>query len=82
MQTPRAELLVYLDQLCSALVARDDNEVRRLLEHVLAGTLPREVREEVRAILALPRQSFRAPVKTFWYSYVTEHVLDSSPRAP
>ena len=72
-------MLDYLDQLCAAIVARDDAAVRRLLEHALARKLPRDVREEALAILALPRQSLRAPMKTFWYRYVTEQLSRLDP---
>ena len=41
-------MLGYLDGLCEALLARDTEEVRRLLAHPLAAALPPAVHAEAR----------------------------------
>ena len=68
-------MLEYLDRLCAALVARDDAEVRRLLQHALVSKLPRDVIDEALSIIALPRHSLRAPMKALWFRYTTERLL-------
>ena len=68
-------MLEYLDRLCAALIARDDAEVRRLLQHALVSKLPRDVVEEALSISALPRHSLRAPMKTLWFRHATERLL-------
>ena len=47
-------MLAYLDSLCAALLARNTEEIRRLLAHPMAQDLPRRVREEAVAISRLP----------------------------
>jgi hypothetical protein len=74
-------VLEYLDRLCAALVAREDDEVRRLLEHELARRLPRACVEEALAIIALPPESFRAPMKTLWFRHATERLTDAESRS-
>ncbi|MGI9077331.1 MAG: hypothetical protein ACR2G6_08385 [Gemmatimonadaceae bacterium] len=67
-------MLELLDLLCAALIARDDEDVRLLLRHPVGRDLPREVREEALAIVALPAQGYRAPMKTLWFRYAIEQL--------
>ncbi|MBC7792029.1 MAG: hypothetical protein H7Z74_18945 [Anaerolineae bacterium] len=67
-------MLEFLDLLCAALIARDDEDVRLLLKHPIGRELPREVREEALAIAALPAESHRAPMKTLWFRYAMEQL--------
>ena len=67
-------MLEFLDLLCAALIARDDEDVRLLLRHPVGRELPREVREEALAIAALPVESHRAPMKTLWFRYAMEQL--------
>jgi len=68
-------LLGYLDALCTALIARDAPEIRRLLRHPLARALPRKVREEALAIRRAGASSLMAPVHTLHFFHQTAHVL-------
>ncbi len=68
-------MLVYLDILCSALLARDAREIARLLRHPLARALPRRVREEATAIMRAGAGSMIAPVQTLHFQHQTAHVL-------
>ncbi|GAC1652894.1 MAG: hypothetical protein NVS4B3_15480 [Gemmatimonadaceae bacterium] len=64
-------MLAFLDTLCTALLQGDGLAIRSLLEHPLARTLPRRVREEALAIARVGRRSFRAPVHTLHFYYQT-----------
>ena len=68
-------MLGYLDALCTALIARDSAEIRRLLRHPLARALPRKVREEALAIRRAGPGSLMAPVHTLHFFHQTAHVL-------
>ncbi len=74
-------MLYYLHCLCIALVARDAAEIRRLLRHPLAHTLPQRVREEIAAIRRAPPDSMIAPINTLHlYHQTVQLVLE--PREP
>lgn len=66
-----------LDALVAAVAGRDMVAVRRLVLGPLP--LPREVREEVLAVAALPRDSFRVPVALWRYVYVQRQLLADTP---
>ena len=68
-------MLAYLDMLCTALLARTGDEISRLLEHPLAGALPRRVREEAMAIVRAGSNSFMAPIHTLHFYHQTAHLL-------
>jgi hypothetical protein len=68
-------LLAYLDMLCTALLARESWEIRRLLKHPLARVLPRRVREEAYAIARLGTATRRAPVHTLNFYHQTVQLL-------
>jgi hypothetical protein len=54
--------LDYLDAIDRALVQRDSMAVTSLLRKRVATHMPREVREELIALVHAPRASLRAPV--------------------
>jgi hypothetical protein len=68
-------MLVYLEVLCTALLARDSREIARLLKHPLARALPRRVREEAMAIMRAGPGSMIAPVQTLHFQHQTAHLL-------
>lgn len=68
-------MLAYLDMLCSALLARESWEIRRLLKHPLARVLPRRIREEAYAIARLGAKTRRAPVHTLNFYHQTVQLL-------
>jgi hypothetical protein len=68
-------LLAYLDMLCTALLARESWEIRRLLKHPLARVLPRRVREEAYAIARLGTKTKRAPIHTLNFYHQTVQLL-------
>ena len=68
-------MLAYLDSLCTALLARDAEEIRRLLRHPLARALPRAVREEALAVARSEARSLRAPIQTLRFYHQTAHLL-------
>jgi hypothetical protein len=61
-----------LDALLAAVAERDLAAVRRLVLGPLS--LPREVREEVLAVAALPAESFRVPVALWRFMYVQQQL--------
>ena len=67
-----------LDALVAAVADRDLVTVRRLVLGPLP--LPREVREEVLAVAALPAESFRVPVALWRFVYVQQQLLIDTPR--
>lgn len=71
-------LLAYLESLCGALLARDGTEIRRLLRHPLAGTLPRAVRAEAMAIARAGSKSLRAPINALRFYHQTVQLLRGS----
>jgi hypothetical protein len=71
-------MLAYLDSLCAALLARNTEEIRRLLAHPLAQDLPRRVREEAVAISRAGRRSFMAPVNALHLYYKLTHMVDET----
>jgi len=71
-------MLAYLDSLCAALLARNTEEIRRLLSHPLAQDLPRRVREEAVAISRAGRRSFMAPVNALHLYYKLTHMVDET----
>lgn len=71
-------MLGYLEELCTALMARESQEIRRLLRHPLARALPRRVREEGLAIARAGKESLRAPVQTLHFYHQTMHLLVGS----
>ena len=71
-------MLAYLDSLCAALLARNTEEIRRLLAHPMAQDLPRRVREEAVAISRAGRRSFMAPVNALHLYYKLTHMVDES----
>jgi hypothetical protein len=85
---PGDSMLAYLDSLCAALVARDAEEIRRLLRHPLARALPRAVREEALGMARAGNRSLRAPLQTLRFYHQTAHLLGvqhdpaSQPQAP
>jgi hypothetical protein len=68
-------VLAFLDSLCSALIARDLDRIRVLLEHPLTRALPRAVREEAIAIAGGARRGFVAPLHTLRLYHQTAHLL-------
>jgi hypothetical protein len=62
-----------LGALVTAVAERDLVTVRRLVLGPLP--LPREVREEVLAVAALPLESFRVPVALWRFVYVQQQLL-------
>ncbi|HWZ60060.1 MAG TPA: hypothetical protein VNW46_13880 [Gemmatimonadaceae bacterium] len=66
-----------LSALVAAVAERDLVAVRRLVLGPLP--LPREVREEVLAVAALPAESFRVPVALWRYVYVQQQLLAQAP---
>ena len=68
-------MLAYIDSLCTALLARDGDEIRRLLRHPLARALPRAVREEALGIARSGPRSMRAPMQALRFYHQTAHLL-------
>jgi hypothetical protein len=68
-------VLAFLDRLCAALLARDAEEIRRLLRHPLANALTRRVREEALAIAGGGARGFRAPIHALQLYHQTAHLL-------
>ena len=77
-------MLAYLDRLCAALLARDTDEIRRLLRHPLSHALPRRVRSEAIAIARAGARGLRAPMQTLNFYHQTAHLLGAigDPAAP
>ena len=68
-------MLAFLDRLSAALLARESEEIRRLLRHPLAHALPRRVRSEAIAIARAGSNGFRAPIQALRLYHQTAHLL-------
>jgi len=68
-------VLAFLDTLCTALLARDAQQILELLEHPLARALPRQVREEALLIARRGGRAMIAPVQTLRLYHQTAHLL-------
>ena len=68
-------MLAFLDNLCTALLARDAQRIHELLQHPLARALPRQVREEAMLIARRGGRAMIAPVQTLRLYHQTAHLL-------
>ena len=68
-------MLAFLDSLCTALLARDTEQILDLLQHPLARALPRQVREEALLIARRGGKAMIAPVQTLRLYHQTAHLL-------
>ena len=68
-------MLAFLDTLCTALLARDAQQILELLRHPLARALPRPVREEALLIARQGGRAMIAPVQTLRLYHQTAHLL-------
>jgi hypothetical protein len=70
-----ASVLAFLDSLCTALLARNAQQIHELLQHPLARALPRQVREEAMLIARRGGRAMIAPVQTLRLYNQTAHLL-------
>jgi hypothetical protein len=68
-------VLAFLDRLVAALLARDSEEIQRLLRHPLAHALTAVVRQEAVTIAGGGVRGFRAPIHTLRLYHQTAHLL-------
>lgn len=66
---PLANFLVYLEEIESAVLARQALRITALLRKRTATHLPREVREELLTLSRAPRESLRAPVRFLQFQH-------------
>ncbi|MBI2795463.1 MAG: hypothetical protein HYX65_02030 [Gemmatimonadetes bacterium] len=67
-------MLGYLDGLCDALLARDTDEVRRLLDDPLAATLPPAVHAEARRGTSGHPPASWIPLQTLRFTHQVAHL--------
>lgn len=70
-------MLDFLDTLCAALTAHDADQIRRLLRHPLARTLPPAVRLEALAIARAGPDGTAPAVRSLHFYYQTLQLLGS-----
>lgn len=75
-------MLAYVDSLCAALLARNQNEIRRLLALPQAMRLPHQVREEAAAMARGRAGTFMAPVQALQFYYKLTHLIDEAAEVP
>jgi hypothetical protein len=75
---PSRGLHAYLDCLHDAVIGRDTDGVRRLLELPLSARLPRQVIEESLSMLREPAGSFRAPIELLRFYHRTRQLSDDA----
>ena len=66
---PLANFLAYLEEIESAVIAREALRITALLRKRTATHLPREVREELLSLSRAPRESLRAPVRFLQFQH-------------
>lgn len=69
-------LLAFLEELHEAVICRDRAAVSDLLRRRLAREVPRDVREEMLALVRARGMSMRVPVRLLRFYHVTEQLLD------
>jgi hypothetical protein len=75
-------MLAYVDSLCAALLARNQEEIRRLLALPLASRLPAQVRDEAVAMAKGRATTFMAPVHALHFYYKLTHLIDENVDVP
>lgn len=73
-------MLAFLDMLCAALTAHDPDQIRRLLRHPLARTLPPAVRREALALAHAGNGGTLPPVRALHFYYQTLQLLAGGER--
>ncbi len=73
-------MLAFLDMLCAALTAHDPDQIRRILRHPLARTLPPAVRLEALAIARAGANGTLPPVRALHFYYQTLQLLAGGER--
>lgn len=68
-------MLAFLQSLCSALLSRNVEALRDLLEHPLAAALPEQVVGEAQRILSGEAPPFSAPLSALQLYHQTAHLL-------
>lgn len=68
-------VLAFLQSLCSALLSRNVEALRDLLEHPLAAALPEQVVGEAQRIISGEAQPFSAPLNALQLYHQTAHLL-------
>jgi hypothetical protein len=66
---PLSSFLAYLEEIETAVLARQALRITALLRKRTATHLPREVREELLALSRAPRESLRAPVRFLQFQH-------------
>jgi hypothetical protein len=72
-------LLAHLDALSVALAERDLARVNELITGPGSTRIPRSVREEALAVVALPLESLRAPIALWAFYHQTVQLLAQEP---
>ena len=75
-------MLAYVDSLCAALLARNQEEIRRLLALPQAMRLPAQVREEAATMARGRAATFMAPVHSLQFYYKLTHLIDEAAELP
>lgn len=76
-----ARLLSLAERLYDAIMARDVERVYALLAASAATSVPREVREEALAVVAMPARSYRVPMTLLRYHYRLSQLTRGEPMA-
>ena len=68
-------MMSFLDSLCTALGRRDGAEIRRLLDHPMASTLPAAVRREAAELAVAGPGAARAAIQTLHFAHQMAHLM-------
>jgi hypothetical protein len=71
-------MLTYLEALCRALIARDQDAIRSLLAHPLAKALPRSVRDEALTVASGALPPAAAPLRAMRLYHQTARLLGTT----
>jgi hypothetical protein len=75
-------VIAYLERLAAALLARDPEEIRRLLAAVEGRSLPATVRREAAAIAREGGAGRRTPLQALHHLHRTRQLHEGLPRSP
>lgn len=74
-------MIAYLERLAAALLARDPEEIRRLLAEAEGRSLPADVRREAEAIRREGAAGHRTPLRALHHLHRTRQLYDGLPRS-
>lgn len=78
-ERPSDRFLAYLDRLAAACVARDQEELDKLMRMRLSSHVPRAVMDELEYFRRAKSENLRAPLKIMRYVHKMRQLAEAAP---